>query len=376
MSLTLAGLEGRKAALLGRYLSARGVASGCIAIVGWEGDRRPTVATRRRATTAVLKRHGGRAAGRRARGAPGPRAASTRPTCATTCSPAASWSRRSRPRRRGRTSSTSTTPCAAALGEHAPFVACHVSHLYATGASLYFTFLARQDAADPIGQWQAAKSAACDAIIAAGGTITHHHAIGRDHARWLAAEDGADRRRGAARAQGRAGPAGDHESGQAAGRLILGRSSVGVGGVRGASPGKPLRCAPCCRPRASASPSVWASPGPRPDPRSRDGAGQSRWRDGVGVVAFRSEVAGRRPVPAWWRSGGRVRDGTPEKLKPMGKPTLAAEDPRPTGEASSGGTSRTRRGPKPRAATTSSGTGCPRSGSSTPASSGCGPTRG
>jgi alkyldihydroxyacetonephosphate synthase len=65
-----------------------------------------------------------------------------------------------------------------------------VSHLYATGASLYFTALAAQDAADPFGQWRRAKAAATDAIVAAGGTITHHHAVGADHAPWMAAEAG------------------------------------------------------------------------------------------------------------------------------------------------------------------------------------------
>jgi alkyldihydroxyacetonephosphate synthase len=65
----------------------------------------------------------------------------------------------------------------------------HVSHLYATGASLYFTVFARAED-DPAAQWRALKTAATDAIVAAGGTLTHHHAIGRDHAPWLAAEDG------------------------------------------------------------------------------------------------------------------------------------------------------------------------------------------
>ena len=69
-------------------------------------------------------------------------------------------------------------------------VGCHVSHLYPTGASLYFTVLAPRDADDPVGQWAAAKRAAGDAIVAAGATITHHHAVGRDHAPWLEAEDG------------------------------------------------------------------------------------------------------------------------------------------------------------------------------------------
>ena len=71
-----------------------------------------------------------------------------------------------------------------------PVVLCHVSHLYPSGASLYFTFLARQDADEPLEQWQAAKAAASDAIVAGGGTITHHHAIGRDHRPWLEAEVG------------------------------------------------------------------------------------------------------------------------------------------------------------------------------------------
>jgi alkyldihydroxyacetonephosphate synthase len=70
-----------------------------------------------------------------------------------------------------------------------PYVSCHISHLYPTGASLYFTVMARQ-AADPVARWRAAKAAASDAITAAGATITHHHAIGRDHAPWLGAEAG------------------------------------------------------------------------------------------------------------------------------------------------------------------------------------------
>jgi alkyldihydroxyacetonephosphate synthase len=69
------------------------------------------------------------------------------------------------------------------------FVLCHVSHLYRSGASLYLTFLARQEE-DALAQWEAAKAAASEAILAGGGTITHHHAIGRDHARWMTAEVG------------------------------------------------------------------------------------------------------------------------------------------------------------------------------------------
>lgn len=70
-----------------------------------------------------------------------------------------------------------------------PLVLCHVSHVYETGASLYFTVAARQ-AADPVAQWHAAKAAASEAILAAGGTITHHHGVGRDHLPWFAREVG------------------------------------------------------------------------------------------------------------------------------------------------------------------------------------------
>ena len=72
-----------------------------------------------------------------------------------------------------------------------PLVMCHVSHLYPTGASLYFAFIARQQEGAELEQWRAAKLAAGDAIVAAGATITHHHAVGRDHMRWMEAEVGA-----------------------------------------------------------------------------------------------------------------------------------------------------------------------------------------
>jgi alkyldihydroxyacetonephosphate synthase len=68
-------------------------------------------------------------------------------------------------------------------------VLCHVSHVYAAGASLYFTVACAQ-ADDPLAQWQAAKSAASDAILAAGGSITHHHGVGTDHRQWYERELG------------------------------------------------------------------------------------------------------------------------------------------------------------------------------------------
>jgi alkyldihydroxyacetonephosphate synthase len=71
----------------------------------------------------------------------------------------------------------------------AALVMCHISHVYPTGASLYFTIVAGQRG-DAMAQWRTAKVAACDAIIANGGTITHHHAVGADHRPWMTDEIG------------------------------------------------------------------------------------------------------------------------------------------------------------------------------------------
>ncbi|OVF03554.1 putative FAD-linked oxidoreductase [Mycobacterium avium subsp. paratuberculosis] len=68
-------------------------------------------------------------------------------------------------------------------------VMCHISHVYPTGASLYFTVVAGQRG-DPIEQWKTAKKAASDAIMATGGTITHHQAVGTDHRPWMREEVG------------------------------------------------------------------------------------------------------------------------------------------------------------------------------------------
>ncbi len=69
-------------------------------------------------------------------------------------------------------------------------VMCHISHVYPTGASLYFTVVAGQRGPDPVTQWLDAKRAASEAIVAAGGTITHHHAVGVDHRPYLESEIG------------------------------------------------------------------------------------------------------------------------------------------------------------------------------------------
>ena len=76
---------------------------------------------------------------------------------------------------------------AAAHGGTPGLVMCHVSHLYETGASLYFTFIARQREGEEIAQWRARQGGApAGRSSQGGGTITHHHAVGRDHAPWMA----------------------------------------------------------------------------------------------------------------------------------------------------------------------------------------------
>ncbi len=68
---------------------------------------------------------------------------------------------------------------AAALGEG--IVMCRVTHAYPDGAAPYFTVLAPVRRGEEAERWGAVKAAASEAILAAGGTITHHHAVGRDH---------------------------------------------------------------------------------------------------------------------------------------------------------------------------------------------------
>ncbi len=68
-------------------------------------------------------------------------------------------------------------------------VLCHISHVYPTGASLYFTVVAGQRG-NPIEQWRKAKTAASEAMMRSSATITHHHAVGADHRPWMRDEVG------------------------------------------------------------------------------------------------------------------------------------------------------------------------------------------
>jgi alkyldihydroxyacetonephosphate synthase len=60
-------------------------------------------------------------------------------------------------------------------------LSCRFTHVYPDGPAPYFTFLGAGKRGGEMEQWQAVKAAACDAVIRLGGTITHHHAVGRVH---------------------------------------------------------------------------------------------------------------------------------------------------------------------------------------------------
>jgi alkyldihydroxyacetonephosphate synthase len=73
---------------------------------------------------------------------------------------------------------------APAEGPGAPRVSCRFTHLYPDGPAPYFTVIAPARRGGEVEQWGEIKAAAADAVIEGGGTITHHHAVGRDHRPW------------------------------------------------------------------------------------------------------------------------------------------------------------------------------------------------
>jgi alkyldihydroxyacetonephosphate synthase len=73
---------------------------------------------------------------------------------------------------------------APAEGPGAPRVSCRFTHVYPDGPAPYFTVMAPAVRGGEVEQWDAIKAAASEAVIEAGGTITHHHAVGRDHRPW------------------------------------------------------------------------------------------------------------------------------------------------------------------------------------------------
>jgi alkyldihydroxyacetonephosphate synthase len=70
-------------------------------------------------------------------------------------------------------------------------VSCRFTHVYPDGPAPYYTFVGPIKPGGELAQWRAIKAAASDALAAAGGTITHHHAVGRTHRPWHERERGA-----------------------------------------------------------------------------------------------------------------------------------------------------------------------------------------
>ena len=68
------------------------------------------------------------------------------------------------------------------------YVGCHISHTYQTGACLYFTYAGKQIPGDEIKQYYEYKNLVTQTIVANGGTLSHHHAVGYDHLPWMEKE--------------------------------------------------------------------------------------------------------------------------------------------------------------------------------------------
>ncbi len=194
VSLALSGPRGVTGKLFGGYLGLRGKRGGCLIVVGIEGDEESVA--RRRALASRALRDGGAAYLGRSAGQSwehgrfqGPYLRDTlmdMGAMVETLETSHTWSKLNDLRR-----SVGDAISASLAAQGTPgLVFCHLSHAYADGASLYFTFIARSRKGAEIEQWRAVKQAASEAIVAGGGTITHHHAVGRDHAPYMEAEVG------------------------------------------------------------------------------------------------------------------------------------------------------------------------------------------
>jgi alkyldihydroxyacetonephosphate synthase len=180
--------------MVDRYLNFRGIRGGALAILGWEGasdviDARRALAVSRLKRVRAVKlgskvgegwKHGRFAA---------PYLRDTlldEGYLVETLETATSWDKLTTLR----IAVVDALKTSLADDGPGPMVMSHVSHVYETGASLYVTVIGRGDQADAADRWWAAKRSAMDTIVAQGATITHHHAVGRDHAPWYAAEVG------------------------------------------------------------------------------------------------------------------------------------------------------------------------------------------
>lgn len=188
------GLAGRSGKALQRYLAVRGLEAPCLTILLWHDATDERAKHRQRRAQQILKRNGAvTLPAKIARGWEHGRFSApylrdeliTRGVFVETLETATHWSNIAAVHRRVGGAIADALDAGGTPG----IVQCHISHVYPSGASLYFTYLAAE-ADDALDQWQTVKTAASEAIVAAGATITHHHAVGRDHRRYLADEIG------------------------------------------------------------------------------------------------------------------------------------------------------------------------------------------
>ncbi|HEU5252519.1 MAG TPA: FAD-binding oxidoreductase [Solirubrobacterales bacterium] len=193
-TLALSGPRGLGGRLFEGYLGARKRRGGSLVIVGYEGDEE-SVARGRALAVRALRRGGaaylGQSAGRAWEHGryQGPYLRDTlmgMGAMVETLETSHTWSRFGELHAAVGDAIRNSLAAQGTPG----LVFCHLSHAYADGASLYFTFISRARRGAELEQWAAVKRAACEAIVAHGGTITHHHAVGRDHAPYMEAEVG------------------------------------------------------------------------------------------------------------------------------------------------------------------------------------------
>lgn len=180
------------------YLGRRGLSPGgeaCFLLLGYDGPAREVRALWRRAA-AICRDHGGFPLGRRF-GESWKRERFAHPylrdilldvgVMVDTLETATTWSNLL-PLYEAMTEAIRAAICETGGGPG--YVMTHISHIYPWGGSLYTTFLGRQAVGEEVEQWWAVKRAATEAILAAGGTLSHHHGIGKDHAPYLREEVG------------------------------------------------------------------------------------------------------------------------------------------------------------------------------------------
>jgi alkyldihydroxyacetonephosphate synthase len=197
INFTLAGHE-RQISALKRYLRLRGIheKESCMCLMGFTGSRRLTAAARR-AAFAIVRLHKGVCIGRpmgRAWKKNRFRSAYLRNTlwqlgyAVDTLETATTWDKV----KKTMDAVENALHTASKSGNERVHVFSHLSHVYPSGSSIYTTYLFRlsETPHETLENWEHLKHAASQAVVAAGGTISHQHGVGSDHRKYLAAEKG------------------------------------------------------------------------------------------------------------------------------------------------------------------------------------------